>query len=710
MWDSMINGMEQQKAKWEELADIQEIAEAYAAVEQVFGELGYSVQDILNGNEQAFEDFKSRYIGILSDMNQNTSFQDGLEFASGVAKEKFESIISDAQGAAQQLSQTFSDGTFSQAITQGVSDGIVSAQQELDKMNRLGNDAGEGFVEGWKEKSTEISDATKLTAEEAVEAFAEGQDSNSPSEKYKSLAGDAIEGLLRGVEENKQLFIDAIRALSEEGLLAFEEGFVFDDSTIKTSFDSLILLIQSVCEALGYGSEDSVGGLLGALNQLSAFSFEDAGKGMITQFDSLKSAIDGVTSAINGGGGDSSGGDGSSGGESIGGKSKGGKSVRKGGKDSGGSSLTDAIQGIAETAGQVIGEPEAEGDGTVIGAFGALETAVTDVTAAIGGGESESGKGQGKKKGKKKGKSEEDSDNLIGSVTNLGETTEETLGESGGDGVIGRFEEFNDVIGEANEQVTGIADGLAAIDGQDVACTIKITIDSDGYSVYASGTALGAMNLNSTEYHVGWKGNAHVSGTANVAGNWGVRKPGRSLVGELGQEIWVHAESGTFETVGDNGPEFINTKKGDLIFNHLQTKELLDRGNIVKTGKAYANGTIEYSDGTIIRPDGSSLRPLQEGDRGWDLMQKFQPLVDKMLKGETDIISHAMFEHQRQMEKWTSQINNSNVINNIANKNVQPVVHQQFNITMPNITNSTSAEALMKDLQLISRKKLQINW
>lgn len=75
-----------------------------------------------------------------------------------------------------------------------------------------------------------------------------------------------------------------------------------------------------------------------------------------------------------------------------------------------------------------------------------------------------------------------------------------------------------------------------------------------------------------------------------------------------------------------------------------------------------------------------------------------------------NIISHAMFEHQRQMEKWTSQINNSNVINNIANKNVQPVVHQQFNITMPNITNSTSAEALMKDLQLISRKKLQINW
>ena len=41
------------------------------------------------------------------------------------------------------------------------------------------------------------------------------------------------------------------------------------------------------------------------------------------------------------------------------------------------------------TAGEVIGEPDAEGDGTVIGEFGALETAVNDVTAAIGSADSE---------------------------------------------------------------------------------------------------------------------------------------------------------------------------------------------------------------------------------------------------------------------------------------------------------------------------------
>lgn len=41
--------------------------------------------------------------------------------------------------------------------------------------------------------------------------------------------------------------------------------------------------------------------------------------------------------------------------------------------------------------------------------------------------------------------------------------------------------------------------------------------------------------------------------------------------------------------------------------------------------------------------------------------------------------------------------------------NQQPI-NQTFNITMPNVTDSTSANVLMKDLQSISTKKLQYNW
>ena len=67
---------------------------------------------------------------------------------------------------------------------------------------------------------------------------------------------------------------------------------------------------------------------------------------------------------------------------------------------------------MGNTAQEVIGEPDAEGDGTVIGEFGSMETAVNDVTEAIGGGDSEGGKGSG-------GSSGEDEGNLIGSIVDL---------------------------------------------------------------------------------------------------------------------------------------------------------------------------------------------------------------------------------------------------------------------------------------------------
>lgn len=73
-YDSLIKSMEKQKSKWEELADIKDIANAYSAVQQVFGELGYTVEDVLNGNEAAFEDFKTKYIGLMNDMNSNSWF------------------------------------------------------------------------------------------------------------------------------------------------------------------------------------------------------------------------------------------------------------------------------------------------------------------------------------------------------------------------------------------------------------------------------------------------------------------------------------------------------------------------------------------------------------------------------------------------------------------------------------------------------------
>ena len=490
-----------------------------------------------------------------------------------------------------------------------------------------------------------------------------------------------------GVEENKQSFIDTVKSLAEEGVLTFEEGFNFENSSLNTSFDALKLLIESITEALGIGTDGTVGGLLGALTQLSDFSFSE--DSIIKQFDNLKTAIDEVSSAISGGG-VSSDGEGQDGGS---GSAKGGKSGGKGSKNgSNGNSLKSAITDIGTTASTVIGQPEAEGDGTVIGEFGSLETAVGDVTAAIGSGDSKGGKNKGQDS-KNKGQDSKGGDNLIDSIIDLGNTTEETLGESGGDGVTGRFEEFRNVIGEANEHVHSISDGLDEIDGRKVECTIKVKIETTGglpaEISNSAETGSDHMKLDSAEYKAKYIGKARVEGTALASGNWAVQSDEKkSLVGEKGYEIVVR--KGRFFTVGNNGAEMFDIKRGDIVFNHEQSKNLLKDGHISGRGKAYADGTV--GGGRILTPDGHILRPLQEGDRGWDLMQKFQPLVDKMLKGEADIMSNAMIDHQKQIEQMVRDITTTNIATNTNNK--PSVAIGDIHVTCPGVTEQQVAEKL----------------
>lgn len=90
-------------------------------------------------------------------------------------------------------------------------------------------------------------------------------------------------------------------------------------------------------------------------------------------------------------------------------------------------------------------------------------------------------------------------------------------------------------------------------------------------------------------------GSANVSGTANAQGNWGIPEDETSLVGELGPELLVR--NGKWTTIGENGAEFTDVKKGDIIFNHKQTEELLKNGHITGRGKAYANGTAYLEGG-----------------------------------------------------------------------------------------------------------------
>lgn len=93
-------------------------------------------------------------------------------------------------------------------------------------------------------------------------------------------------------------------------------------------------------------------------------------------------------------------------------------------------------------------------------------------------------------------------------------------------------------------------------------------------------------------------GTAHADGTARTnnkafkQGSWGTKESGVALMGELGPEIIVRGDK--WFTVGDNGAGFYQYKKGDIIFNHIQAKELLENGYVSSSGgrgRAFVEGT-----------------------------------------------------------------------------------------------------------------------
>lgn len=592
-YDSLIKSMENQKSKWEELADIKEVADAYSAVQQVFGDLGYTVEDVLSGNEQAFEDFRNKYIALMNDMNSNSSFGDGLSYATGKAKEDLGSFLDS---------------------TNEVADGLDNLSEKSSAVDGV---------------------ATSL-----------GNASTSASELSTNTNG--LSDNLNGISDSLNNF-------------PTEDKF----SGLTTQFTELGKAIGEVAKALGIDGEGSVNSLVTALSGISEISLGDEQTGVIAQFNALASAVNAVSSAINGTGG----------GASNDPQDSKSQSMSSGATGTSGS-ITSALDELKAKADEVLGTGGGEdsaGEGT-IGQFEQLEQAVKDVSTAIG-----SGGGEGEESGGKS-NGEEDADNLIGAITSLGEQSEETLGESGGEGVIGRFEQFRDVINEANEHVTGISDGLDAIDGKEVECTIKINIESNGsIPHFAEGTVLGNMNLDSAEYKAKY-GSAHVAGTANVQGNWGVREAGKSLVGEEGQELWVHRGTGKFETVGDRGAEFINVQKGDLIFNHEQTKQLLRDGQISSRGKAYANGTVNKpSVLDRLRAQGYEVQKYEWKDMYGNLIspQQMNEAAKAWVSGTYECLT-PMNDFKEKIKETVRVIEGANVVNNTMNQ-------QPINVTMGDI-------------------------
>lgn len=581
-----------------------------AQMEALLKELGINEEALLNGSTEEFNKLRDAYLGIIKDMNAgNQGVLDSLTELSGVD-------MNNLTGYLDSTAKSF--------------DGLGSSMGNVtDKTGELDN----------------VSNSLGSVSDNAGNSSAEMNNLKTASD-----------GLNKSLPNVSQQLSD-ISAIDSENI-----------NGTAMAFNNLADAIGKVASALGIGAEDSVGGLLSTLQSLNKVSLggED-GEGIISQFENLKNAIDAVSSAIGGGGGgESSGGNG----DPLAGGGNGKKDKSGGGTGGDSSSVTGALDSLKAKADEVLGEgseDNSEGSG-VIGQFGQLKTAVDDVSSAIGISEEGSDGGSGQ---------EGDESTLTGAITNLGTTTEEVMGESGGEGVIGRFEQFKDVIGEANSHVTGISDGLDAIDGKEVECTIKVNIETTGSLPAGFGAWTGtAMNLESGSYNAKYgkglvDGTAHVEGTAKVTGDWGVHQGGQALLGELGREIIVR--QGRFFTVGENGAEMHNLQPGDIVFNHVQTEELLKNGHISSRGKAYANGTANKpSVLDRLRAQGYEVQKYEWKDMYGNLIspQQMNEAAKAWMSGTYECLT-PMNDFKEKIKETVKVIEGANVVNNTMNQ--QPI-------------------------------------
>ena len=585
MWDSVIRGMEQNKSRWEELAEVEEIAKAFSYIQQVFGDLGYTVEDVLNGSDAAFEDFKSRYISLISDVNSNSDFTEGLVYATGVAKENLGSFLDKTKETAEGLDELGEKGSEMDSVADGI-----------DKIS---------------DSATSASTSTE------------------------------------GLSDNLSTINDTLTAIPEADK--------FD--ILTASFTNLGDAIKGVATALGVGEEGTVGGLVGALKELSELSLGEEETGIVSQFNNLKTAVEGVASAISGGG--SSGG--GKGGDASG-SSSASMSAGAGGESTSG--LVGAIEEFKSATDEALGGggESGAGEGSGSGGTGAipqfkeLKTAVDDVTTAIGSGDAEGGESSG----------EGESDTLIGSIVNLGDTTQEEMGEQDGDGIIGKFNEFKGVIEEAANQVKSISEGLDEIDGKEVECSITVNVKMNGsIPAFASGTVLGNMQIESATYNAQY-GKAFANGTIGLK-----HDEKNALRSEYGQPELTVYPNGTTELT--TSPVMSDLPKGTVIYNEEETKKIMDnKSNPV--GNAHADGTDDSIWTTLA--DGTKVRPLQPGDKMWDLYQKFNAYFKSIDGNLEKLVPNSLYEQNREWNKLADQISYANsVVNN--NKNVQQPVNIQ---------------------------------
>ena len=174
----------------------------------------------------------------------------------------------------------------------------------------------------------------------------------------------------------------------------------------------------------------------------------------------------------------------------------------------------------------------------------------------------------------------------------------------------------------------------------------------------------------------GVDGTAFASGTAFTSGTLGkVSDNGVALGGELGREMVVR--DGRFFTVGDNGAELFHHKKGDIIFNHKQTQDILKNGHTNSRGKAFAGGNVSGLPKEYSLPSQEVMDRMAKLEAGFNSLNRDESLLVQMqIRDNTKKI----YEQNARAIQEVQKYNKSNSTNNTYNYSIDA-------IELPNVMN-----------------------
>ena len=115
------------------------------------------------------------------------------------------------------------------------------------------------------------------------------------------------------------------------------------------------------------------------------------------------------------------------------------------------------------------------------------------------------------------------------------------------------------------------------------------------------------------------------SGAVRAAGNVALAKGTKTLMGELGPELYV--TNGHYYVAGQNGAEFVDLPSDAIVFNHIQTRRLLENGSagrghaVTNEHKATSLATGNAS-GPAMASASAALAALKQIRAMWDAMSK----------------------------------------------------------------------------------------